>query len=442
MRFRRSSLFAFLLLASAAKAQPGETTQSSAAPSDAPPGGGTPATTLGLPGAADPEPPPPVPAKAAAAPTGWVAATPATAPDAKIDPPFPSLKVEGPVGSLRFGFLFQPQFETVGHPTLEGQTNNIFVRRARLLLLANMYKRLEFFLDTDYPDLFKTGPDSETGAKNSPGMFIQDVWGTVDVIDKSLRVDVGYMLPPLSRNAIQGAVNLYGWDYFANSFRHSNVFNSTANPIGRDAGVQLRGLVLDKHLEYRVGLFQGRREAAVAPDVASKNFFRVAGRVQFNFLDGEEFFLYGGTYLGTKKIFSVGGFFDWQEGPGELGAYKHFGADVVIDHELGDGLLTAQVNFQHWNGEDWVALPNQSAIMAEAGYLFWGPKLSPIVRFEHRWVNGESDETRFAGGLAWWAYSHAFNLKAFYSRVNYGDAVNPTWEGFNQFNLQAQFLLL
>ena len=448
MRLRRSSLLAFLLIASAAKARPVEN-----APSlEAPPAEGTPAATLGLRGAAA-ERPTVAQAPAAAppaAPTGWVAATPETKPGAPLDPPFTQLIVEGPVGWLRFGFLFQPQFESVGHPVLSGQANNIFVRRARLLLLANMYKRLEFFLDTDYPDLFKTGPDSATGAKNSPGIFIQDVWGTVDLIDKSLRVDVGYMLPPLSRNAIQGAINLYGWDYFANTFRHNTAFNSTGNPIGRDAGVQLRGLVLDQHLEYRVGLFQGRREPATATEVASQNFFRVAGRVQINFLDGEDFFLYGGAYLGTKKLLSGGAFFDCQNGAGaDLDDYKHVGVDAVVDHEIGPGILNAQVNFQHWNGENWLvnadgnpALPNQSAIMAEAGYLFYGPRISPILRFEHRWLLGESDETRSSLGLAWWPYSHSFNLKAFYTRIGYGDAASPAWDGYGQFNLQAQFLLL
>ena len=56
-------------------------------------------------------------------------------------------------------------------------------------------------------------------------MNIQDAFATAKPFGDVFKIDAGYMLPPLSHNAIQGAGTLYSWDYFANSFR------STANML-------------------------------------------------------------------------------------------------------------------------------------------------------------------------------------------------------------------
>src|SRR5205807_277870 len=118
--------------------------------------------------------------------------------------------------------------------------------------------------------------------------------------------------------------SLLSWDYFAYTFQHNAVFGSAASPVGRDAGAELRGLLMDGHIEYRAGLFQGRRNVQIPPPAAagapavtvdrvgSRNSFRVTGRLQLNLLDPETGFFYGGTYLGAKKILSVGGSYDYQ----------------------------------------------------------------------------------------------------------------------------------
>ena len=196
--------------------------------------------------------------------------------------PLGPMKIELPNGMIKFGFLLQPQYQAVGSPTLNKLSHNIYLRRTRILIGATLYKNFEFFLDTDYPNLFLAGNNTpyETNNKATPGMNIQDAFGTVKAVGDMLKIDMGYMLPPLAHNAVQGATSLYSWDYFTNSFRHSNVFHSTTDPVGRDTGVQLRGLVLNDIIEYRVGLFQGKREDASATQVSARNMFRAAGRLQ------------------------------------------------------------------------------------------------------------------------------------------------------------------
>jgi hypothetical protein len=308
----------------------------------------------------------------------------------------------------------------------------------RFLVGATLFRNIEFFFDTDYPDLFKAAP--ETGTKNTPGMNVQDAFGTFKVLEDAFKVDMGYMLPPSTHNANQGAGTLYSWDYFTNSFRNSASFNSSGNPVGRDAGIQVRGLVLDNLLEYRAGLFQGRRNDSSPTSVQARNFFRVAARLQVNVFDPETGFFYAGTYLGTKRVLSFGGTIDFQDD------YIHYGGDAFLDLPLGPGVLTAQVNAAHYDGGDFLIpggistpLADQSSVMGEVGFLFNDFDLSPIFRFEQQWLNdNDATETRIGGGVAFWPYGHAFNLKAFYQRVT-PDVPNTTGlHGFDQLNLQAQ----
>jgi hypothetical protein len=179
-----------------------------------------------------------------------------------------------------------------------------------------------------------------------------------------------------------------------------------------------------------VGLFQGRRDNVSGTDVQARNFFRATARVQVNLLDAEPGFFYAGTYLGAKKVASVGASFDIQ------GAYKYFDIDGIVDMPVGPGVATGQINLAHWNGGTLLpGLLPETALMGEAGYNFVGFQVSPIIRYEHLWGSGAlPNQARYSIGAAYWPYGHNMNLKAFYSRVQTTGAAR----GFNQFNLQWQ----
>ena len=386
--------------------------------------------------AAAPEPPPNEPTPDPVAPTPAPAAPtldPATSAPATFNP----LKLESAGGnSIKLGILLQPQYQALSSPTLNGYSQNLFLRRTRILVGGTLLGVIDYFVDTDYPNLFlSSNVAGEMGAPNTsvkaaPGMNIQDAFATYKGLGDVFKVDAGFMLPPMSHNAVQGAGTLYSWDYFSYTFQHTNSFLTSAPPVGRDVGVQLRGLVLDGHLEYRAGLFQGLRNAQTATDVGSRNFFRATGRVQVNLLDAEPGFFYAGTYLGTKKIASLGAAFDVQSG------YKYFALDGIVDLPLGPGVATAQVNLAHWDGGTFIpALVKQTALMGEAGYAFSAVHLSPIVRIEHLSGSGAlANQSRYGAGVGFWPYGHNSNLKAFYTRTQTSGAPR----GFDQFNLQWQ----
>ncbi|MEI9940984.1 MAG: porin [Pseudomonadota bacterium] len=373
------------------------------------------------------------------------------APDTASPASFESFKVENKNGSatLKVGLLLQPQYDAIGSADAQhtGTTNNLFLRRTRLLVGGTLFKTFEYFFDTDAPNLFKS---DAAGVKTTQGIVVQDAIATWKAYEDMLKFDAGYMLTPGAHNALQGAGTLLGVDYFSNTFNHTNVFNAATAPVGRDAGIEVRGLLFDNHIEYRAGLFQGLRKAQTAPpmmpagatgDVAGQNMFRFAGRIQVNLLDAETGFFYAGTYLGKKKILSVGGALDMQS------SYHHWAVDGFLDLPAGPGTLTAQVNFAKWNGGDFIppnattmapTLPNQTALMAEAGYRFDAFPIAPIAKFENlNYANSDRASTRVGGGLAYFPYGHNINLKAFFTNINDKPATGDS-RSYNEFQLQWQ----
>jgi hypothetical protein len=218
------------------------------------------------------------------------------------------------------------------------------------------------------------------------------------------------------------------------------VFKSSGqSPGGRDAGVQLRGLVLKDHLEYRLGMFQGVRLGAVPSSTTEPavngalNFFRVAGRLQVNVLDGDPNYFHQGTYLGEKKIVSVGGFYDFQD------EYHFYGADLLVDLPVGPVIITAQADAVKWDGGHFVKeLKPGSSLMAEAGVNVRPVMAGLFGRAEflqnEKVTATEPQEQRYGGGLSFWPFGHNSNLKFFWSSVKR----RPAPHAFSTANVQWQ----
>src|SRR5262245_49221271 len=388
------------------------------------------------------------PSASVSAPAPTVAPAPAPVDYVGFAPPPEPLEIEKGTSKIRLGLLLQPQYEQAGAPDAVKTTKNLFLRRAGVLVGGTLLKYFDFFFDVDYPNLFKADPSNQSGGtgKNAPGLNVQDAFVTFvptrvfEGYADYLKVDAGFMLPPFSYNGIQSASTFYGVDYFVNTFRR-NVYSSTdvfkssgQSPGGRDAGVQLRGLMFGDHLEYRVGMFQGVRLGPVPASTTSEavvgglNFFRLAGRLQANILDGDPNYFHQGTYLGEKKIVSIGAFYDFQD------EYFFRGIDLMVDVPAGPVIFTAQADLVEWDGGHFIeALKPGSSLMAEAGVLIRPIMVSPFARVEfldNEVVTAtEPQEQRYGGGLAFWPFGHNSNLKAFFTTVDRRPAPHAFWQG-------------
>jgi len=303
--------------------------------------------------------------------------------------------------NIRFGVLGQFWADAVNDPASDSETHDLFVRRIRLITGGQVAKHVTFFVETDAPNLGRT-----TTVKNAtPSVIIQDAFASFTAAD-AFTLDAGLMFVPFSRNSVQSAATLLPIDYGAYTFSQSG---PTQSSTGRDTGFQARGYLADRHLEYRIGAFQGAR------DPGSHNGFRYAGRVQLDLLEPEVGFFYTGTYLGKKRVAAVGAAFDRQE------QYRAYDADAFVDLPFWIGSVTGQFDYNRFDGSTFLTtLRQQNTFLAEGGLFIAPLRLTPFVQWTDRDLTGTSvaDENRTSIGAAYWWAAHNANIKAAYTHVS------------------------
>jgi hypothetical protein len=320
--------------------------------------------------------------------------------------------------NLKFGLLLQSQGDATQDAATRQYANNVFIRRARILLGGQIAPNLTFFAETDSPNI---GKSLTTGTKNqNVSMFLQDAYVEYKFSD-AVALEAGLMLVSPSRNGLQSAGSLMALDYGAHTFANSAALQNSA---GRDTGFQARGYLHNRKLEYRAGIFQGMRDT-------QDRELRTTFRVQYNFFDPETAYFYTGTYLGKKKVLAIGAGFDRQH------KYDGVAADVFFDYPLKYGAITAQFDHITYNGKDFLkSLADQHDNLLEVGYLVGKTRLMPVVQVAKRDYVGKTagDETRVGAGLNYFLNGHNANLKGLYTRVDGKGLKSAT-----QFTVQLQF---
>ena len=341
----------------------------------------------------------------------------ACAASAFADPP---LKVTSPDGksSLSFGFLVQPQLEIQTTADGTDTSQNLYLRRIRLIFGGQATDKLSFFIETDSPNL---GKDTSSGQKNAESPFLQDVILTY-AFREAFQVDAGMLLVPLSHNTGQSAASLLALDFGPYSFVASE---PTGSRNGRDYGVQARGYTFGRHLEYRLGVFQGH------PDTQATSPFRYAARVVWYPFEADTGFFYSGTTLGARRIVAIGAGYDFQE------RYAALALDAFLDQPLrGGNGLTLQADYIRYDGgRTLTQLAEQHTWLVEAGAYHKGTKLGPWVQVAGRaFPSGDPGETKVLAGLSYYALGHRFNIKA-----GAGSLIRSGSPSRAQFQVQAQW---
>jgi hypothetical protein len=343
--------------------------------------------------------------------------------------------------NFRLGIVLQAWFDEQQLSNTTGGTagwqQNIFLRRARFIVGGQLAKDVTFFFMTDNPNLGKAV--GATAKAPGTGFIIQDAFLEWKPANEFI-LDAGLILIPLCRNCLQSAAALLSLDYGTWSFQNSA---ATQSSVGRDTGLQSKGYLAGDHFEYRLGIFQGFRQAG------SRNAFRAAGRVQYNVFDVEKGPFYIGTYLGKKKILAIGGGFDSQSD------YMAYAGDVFFDWPVGKGDgVTIQADYIHYDGGKTFTTPatatsfgaatnallKQNDFFAEAGYYCSKLKLMPFGRYESQnydnAANKVLNKTFYQFGLTWYPYGHNFNIKGAFTRKDFPN--DPKTFTTNEFTVQLQ----
>jgi len=323
--------------------------------------------------------------------------------------------------SIKFGFLMQGRAEFLDDAAGDKTQQNLFFRRLRLLAGGKLNDQLSFFMETDSPNLGKAGAN---GVKNAGDIYIQDFAVTWKPQSDAFNLDVGMLLIETSHNSNQSAVSLMATDYGPYSFVSSGPIDAR---VGRDYGVRARGYLAGDHLEYRAGVYQGKRG-----DQAD-NPFRFTGRLVWNVFDAEKGLFYSGTTLGTKHILSFGASYDAQDN------YSAYAGDVYWDQPLpGGNSVTLQGDWIQYDGDTFLpTLPKQDDLLVEAGFYNAATKLMPFVQYSTRNFDNPllPDDDKLQAGLGWMFRGHKGNLKLSWAQLGKDGAPdrNEIWLNFQVF---------
>lgn len=305
--------------------------------------------------------------------------------------------------NVKFGFLAQPQLEVLDTADKTGRSQNVFLRRFRILFGGKIADKWTFFFETDSPNLGKATPDkaaNPTGAKDAGFMYLQDAYVTYDY-SPEFKVDGGMILTPLGHNHGQSAATLLAVDYGPYTFTEAA---ATGERVGRDYGVQLRGYPFKQHLEYRLAVFQGAR------GVEARNQLRVAGRAVWYPFAADTGFFYSGTFQATKRVVAVGAAFDKQK------EYHEYGADVFVEQPFNGGQqgVTFQANWMRFDGGTFLkTLPKQDTWEIEGAVHFLKGRVSPFFQYAGKKFDLATiaKQWYWQGGVAYWMAGHQRNLK-------------------------------
>lgn len=323
------------------------------------------------------------------------------------------IKSEDGKASFKFGILLQGRGEWSKIEDVDRVSQNLYARRARVLIGGQINPRVGFFFETDSPNLGRV-PANET-AKSYGSQFVQDFVATLTVDDR-LMLDGGLILVPTSYNHLQSAASLLALDYGPFTFVESAPMQEQ---VGRDTGLQARGVLGGKLAEYRLGVFQGLRGAGDAYSMrttarVSVHPFKTAGKGLF----------YTGTGFGKAKVLSVGAAADMQKD------YSSVHGDVYFETPVGDGSsVTLQGDFSTYDGGDLLAaLPKQNTVMAEGGFGFLQNRMNVWGQVAMRDYDSElrSDETNIQVGVGAFLDGHRSALKAAVDLRSYDDPEGGT----------------
>ncbi len=320
--------------------------------------------------------------------------------------PLARVALHGPDAAVAVGVLSQPtvDWEAVGQPDGSG---SVYMRRLRLIANGTFGKKLTVFAESDTPNLGRMA-----GGTRQRTTFLQDLIVTYAVRD-ALRLDAGLLMVPVSYNSLQSAASLLAIGYGPYSFVSSA---PTTSRVGRDQGVQARGYLAGRHLEYRVAGFRGIRQIDPGAPV------RVAGRVVWYPFEAQTGFFYTGTTHGRKRLLGLGASLDVQ------GGYSARAVDLFYEAPTrGRDAVTFQADVIRYDGGATLRqIPRQNTVLLESGYL-WG-RWHAGVYGQGNWQKMADglDSASWQAGAVWWAIGHRANVKGGVGRTSREHATPKT----------------
>jgi hypothetical protein len=340
-------------------------------------------------------------------------------------------------------------------------TTNFGFRRNRLAFMGAWSDKVSLYVQTEFaePNL---APVDFSGAGFNPNVVLLDAAVRFSFSD-AFKVNVGRFKYNFSRENLEACEDPLTLD---RSFFIRPPYVGT-----RDDGVGVWGNLFKDRFQYRVDAMEGRQAAAGTTAPASDPRFSARGHVTL--LDPESTYGYKGTYLGRKKVLTLGGAFQYEPKVTYVDTDTHLGeknyqgwtVDGFFEYPFKDiGTVTASAAYEKvdLNGAYEGANPDNGAVgifgekngwYAKAGYLFSGVPLQVFGRYE-KWrfaslLNVYDQMVDwYAFGANYYVWGQNLKLTAEWSKTGFDkqgtftnvQGTSYTTKNFNTFVAQVQFI--
>lgn len=175
-------------------------------------------------------------------------------------------------------------------------------RRNRIALRGGWGDKFSFYVQTEFLEDLNIGAVEVAGQNTGSEFQLLDARMTFD-LHPAFKINAGKFKYNLSRENLESCEDPLTLD--------RSLFVRAPFVGTRDVGVAVWGNLFDDRFQYRVDAMEGR--PAVGGYTAPSSNLRYSARGHVTLLEPENGYGYKGTYLGTKKVLTVGGAYQFEK---------------------------------------------------------------------------------------------------------------------------------
>lgn len=302
--------------------------------------------------------------------------------------------------------LFHPQFHYEESHKKNTSGSEFYIRRVKFIFSGNVAKDISFMVGFINKDFGLAG-------ENYFNLEVKDAYVEYK-ISRAFKINFGQVRLCMSRHMQQNSKRLHGMDY------HSFFLVNTGDFKLHDLGVVFRGLLFNDKIDYRFAFANGKQETG---EIGGDKNLRYIGRIGYNFFEPEPEFFWAGTFIGKRKVLSVGLSYDMEPGVGgEDGnsLYRAIAFDAFAEIPMGKNGIVSTFNYYNFN----------EGTIREKGQGFWVDfgyrinKLEPMIAYEwYKPDKGEKDKRiSILPGINYWLKGYNSNIKVEFGWTKMNDA--------------------
>ncbi|MEI7816492.1 MAG: selenite/tellurite reduction operon porin ExtI [Desulfuromonadales bacterium] len=238
-------------------------------------------------------------------------------------------------GSLQLDYKGQFQVvtrDTGSGPSKDDSSADLNFRRNRLALMGSYGEIMSMYVQTEFLEKQNITPLTVVDGDAATDFTILDAQIRFE-FNKAFNVHVGKFKYNMTRENLEACEAPLTLD--------RSLFIRAPFVATRDKGVAVWGNLFNDIFQYRLDVMNGRTATGT---VTPESNLRYTGRAHVSLLDPETGYGYKGTYLGKKKVLTIGGAYQteskvaYSDTTAKSGAvdYKGWTADLFFEYPIAD----------------------------------------------------------------------------------------------------------